>query len=189
MITPKFTQSITDGGRWRRRMVTGKPLREAQYLTDAAWTKMAELKPNILTIYEAAAVMMVAQGQADFGGIEYSKNIYPYTVAGATDRHGVPEGGHLRRHQLPELRQGRAGARTRRGLHQPHAGTVGATGSGRSDPDRAVDQRAEFQARYRQIHRLSRSQDGRDGLFACDWSYINPIRPALLEKYNQVFGS
>jgi putative spermidine/putrescine transport system substrate-binding protein len=27
------------------------------------------------------------------------------------------------------------------------------------------------------------------GLFACDWSFINPIRPALLEKYNQVFGS
>ena len=27
------------------------------------------------------------------------------------------------------------------------------------------------------------------GLFACDWKYINPLRPALLERYNQVFGS
>src|SRR6195952_4553821 len=49
MITPKFTQSIyllvaTAS------MVTGKPLHDAQYLTDSAWGKMAELKPNILTI-------------------------------------------------------------------------------------------------------------------------------------------
>jgi putative spermidine/putrescine transport system substrate-binding protein len=26
-------------------------------------------------------------------------------------------------------------------------------------------------------------------LFACDWAYVNPRRPAWLEKYNQVFGS
>ena len=26
-------------------------------------------------------------------------------------------------------------------------------------------------------------------LFACDWAYVNPLRPGLLEKYNQVFGS
>ena len=27
------------------------------------------------------------------------------------------------------------------------------------------------------------------GLFACDWAYINPILPSLLEKYNQTWGS
>jgi hypothetical protein len=26
------------------------------------------------------------------------------------------------------------------------------------------------------------------GLFAADWAYINPRRPAWLEKYNQIFG-
>ena len=83
MITPKFTQSIymliaTAS------MVTGKPLKDAQYQTDHAWEKLAGLKPSVLTTYEnAAMVMMVPQGQADVGGIDYSKNIYPYTVAGA----------------------------------------------------------------------------------------------------------
>ena len=27
------------------------------------------------------------------------------------------------------------------------------------------------------------------GIFSPDWSFINPIRPSLLEKYNQVFGA
>jgi putative spermidine/putrescine transport system substrate-binding protein len=27
------------------------------------------------------------------------------------------------------------------------------------------------------------------GLFAADWAYINPRRPAWLEKYNQTFGT
>ena len=27
------------------------------------------------------------------------------------------------------------------------------------------------------------------GVFTADWAYINPRRPAWLEKYNQVFGS
>jgi putative spermidine/putrescine transport system substrate-binding protein len=27
------------------------------------------------------------------------------------------------------------------------------------------------------------------GIFSPNWAFINPIRPQLLEKYNQVFGS
>jgi putative spermidine/putrescine transport system substrate-binding protein len=27
------------------------------------------------------------------------------------------------------------------------------------------------------------------GIFSPDWTFINPIRPKLLEKYNQVFGA
>jgi hypothetical protein len=26
-------------------------------------------------------------------------------------------------------------------------------------------------------------------IFSPDWAFINPIRPKLLERYNQVFGS
>ncbi len=65
-------------------LASGKPWKEAQYHLEAAWGKMAELKPNILTLYDAnSTVMMIPQGQADLAGIEYSKQIYPYTVAGA----------------------------------------------------------------------------------------------------------
>ena len=27
------------------------------------------------------------------------------------------------------------------------------------------------------------------GIFSADWAFINPMRPKLLEKYNQVFGA
>ena len=27
------------------------------------------------------------------------------------------------------------------------------------------------------------------GIFSADWQFINPIRPQLIEKYNQVFGA
>ena len=64
-------------------LVTGKPLKEAQYLVDAGWDKLTLLKPNVLTIYDSEAqVLQVAQGQATIGGIEYSKAIYPHTAKG-----------------------------------------------------------------------------------------------------------
>jgi putative spermidine/putrescine transport system substrate-binding protein len=189
MITPKFTQSIymlvaTTS------LITGKPLHEAQYLTDVAWDKMAELKPNILTIYEApATVMLVAQGQADVGGIEYSKNIYPYTVAGApidmvfpkegtfaginclSFVKGAPEpelgAAFINRMLEPSVQQGLAEATLTapsiRGLNlKPDAAKYIAY------PETKMDEMS---------------------LFACDWAYVNPNRPAWLEKYNQIFGS
>ncbi len=66
-------------------VVTGKPFKEAQYLVDQAWTKLAELKPNIQNLYDSAveAANQVAQGQAMIGGIESSKYVYPYTRQGA----------------------------------------------------------------------------------------------------------
>jgi putative spermidine/putrescine transport system substrate-binding protein len=189
MITPKFTQSIymlvaTTS------LATGKPLKEAQYLTDSGWDKLAALKPNILTIYEnPATVMMVAQGQADVGGIEYSKNIYPYTVAGAPIDMVFPKEGtfaginclsfvkggpepelaaaFINRMLEPSVQQGLAEATLTApsisGLNlKPDAAKYIAY------PDAKMDEM---------------------GLFACDWAYVNPRRPAWLEKHNQIFGS
>ena len=46
MTTPKFTQSlyllIAAAS-----LITGKPLKDAQYEIDQVWPKMAELKPNV----------------------------------------------------------------------------------------------------------------------------------------------
>ncbi len=189
MITPKFTQSIyllvaTAS------MVTGKKLHEAQYALDDAWSKMTELKPNVLTIYEApATVMMVAQGQADVGGIEYSKNIYPYTVAGApidmtfpkegtfaginclTFVKGAPEpelgAAFINRMLEPAVQQGLAEAT----LTAPSISGL------------------NFKPDVAKYVAYPDSKMDEMGLFACDWAYINPRRPALLEKYNQIFGS
>jgi putative spermidine/putrescine transport system substrate-binding protein len=189
MITPKFTQSIymlvaTTS------MVTGKPLKEAQYLTDAGWDKIADLKPNILTIYEApATVMMVAQGQADVGGIEYSKNIYPYTVAGAPIDMVFPKEGtfaginclsFVKGAPEPEL-----GAAFINRMLEPSVqqGLAEATLTAPSISGLNLKADAAKYAAYPE----SKMDDM--GLFACDWAYVNPRRPAWLEKYNQIFGS
>ena len=189
MITPKFTQSIYMLVA-TASLVTGKPLKEAQYVLDTAWDKMAALKPNILTVYEApATVMMVAQGQADVGAIEYSKNIYPYTVAGAPIDMVFPKEGTF------------AGINCLsfvKGAPEPELGA--AFINRMLDP--AVQQGlSEATLTAPSISGLNFKPDVAKyiaypdtkmtdmGLFACDWAYINPIRPSLLEKYNQTWGS
>ncbi len=51
MVTPKQTQTVQLLA-VAASMVTGKPILEAQYELDKGWTKMAELKPNLQTIYD-----------------------------------------------------------------------------------------------------------------------------------------
>lgn len=189
MITPKFTQSIyllvaTAS------LVTGKPLQEAQYVTDAAWNKMTELKPNILTIYEApATVMMVAQGQAQVGGIEYSKNIYPYTVSGAPIDMTFPKEGtfaginclsFVRGAPEPEL-----GAAFINRMLEPSVQQGLAEATLTAPSISGLNFKPDV-AKY-VAYPDTKMDDMK--LFACDWKYINPRRPALLEKYNQIFGS
>jgi putative spermidine/putrescine transport system substrate-binding protein len=189
MTTPKFTQSlyllIAAAS-----LVTGKPLKEAQYEIDQAWPKMEALKPNVISTYEnPSQVMMVAQGQVELAGIEYSKNLFPYTVQGApldmcfpkegtfaginclTFVKGGPEpdlaAAFINRMLEPSIQQGLAAAT----LTSPSV--KGATFA----PDIA-----------KYIAYPEAKMDAM-GLFAADWAYINPRRPGWLEKYNQVFGS
>ena len=189
MVSPKFTQSIyllvaTAS------LITGKPFKEAQYHVDKVWDKMAALKPNILTIYEApATVMMVPQGQADVGGIEYSKSIYPYTVAGAPIDMVFPKEGTF------------AGINCLsfvKGAPEPELGAAfinrmldPAVQQGLAEATLAAPSISGLNLKPDVMKYISYPDTKMDemGLFACDWSYINPIRPGLLEKYNQVFGS
>jgi putative spermidine/putrescine transport system substrate-binding protein len=171
-------------------LALGKPWKEAQYNLDAAWAKMRDLKPNILTLYDAnSTVMMIPQGQADLAGIEYSKQIFPYTVAGAALDMTFPKEGafagvnclslpknapepelgvaFLNRMLDPEVQQALASATLT-------AGTI----SGLSfTPDIA-----------KYIPYPEAKMDAMQ-LFTCDWKAINPIRPSLVEKYNQTFAS
>src|SRR5258708_27368661 len=65
-------------------IVTGKPYKEAQYLVDQAWPKLAQLKPNVLKLYDTVdSPLQVAQGEGVMGGPEYSKYVYPYQVKAA----------------------------------------------------------------------------------------------------------
>ncbi|HVY17706.1 MAG TPA: extracellular solute-binding protein [Rhodopila sp.] len=189
MVTPKFTQSIYLLV-VAASLATGKPWAEAQFDLNAAWDRMKALKPNIQTIYEApATVMMVAQGQADLAGIEYSKQVYPYTVSGAPISMTFPKEGtfagvncltlpknapepelgaaFLNRMLDPEVQQGMAAATL----------TAASIGGLNFAPDIAK-YIAYPEAKMDEMR-----------MFTCDWSKINPIRPGLVEKYNQIFGA
>ena len=189
MAPPHYTQSIYMLVA-TASMVTGKPLKDAQYVADQAWPKLTDLKRSVLTTFESPAmVMMVAQGQADVGGIDYSKDIYPYTVAGAPLDMVFPKEGTF------------AGINCLsfvKGAPEPELGA--AFINRMLDP--AVQQGlAEATLTAPSVSGLNLKPDlakyiaypdtkmDEMGLFACDWAYVNPRRAAWLEKYNQIFAS
>jgi putative spermidine/putrescine transport system substrate-binding protein len=169
---------------------TGKPYAETQYWLDQAWTKMAALKPNVLSIFEnQTAVMQVAEGQADVAGIFYSKSVYPYAVQGAPldmcyPREGTFAGintvtlvknGPERELALafidwmlsPDIQKLLA----ERTLTAPSIADLG------------------FKPEVEKYMAYPESKMDEMGIFSPDWTFINPIRPHLLERYNQVFGA
>src|SRR5258708_36474602 len=80
MTSPKSTQS-THLLIAAVAVQTGKPYAQAQYQIEEAWPKMAELKPNVLSIFEnASAVMPVAQRPAHLPRPSFSENVYPPPV-------------------------------------------------------------------------------------------------------------
>jgi putative spermidine/putrescine transport system substrate-binding protein len=171
-------------------LATGKPLNEAQYLVDQGWDKLAQLKPNILTIYDSEAmVLMVAQGQADIGGIEYSKSIYPHAVKGIPlDMAPLKEGLFTGINSLtlvknapePEL----ANAFINRMLEPSVLQMLSSQTFGAPSVEGITF--APDVGRYL-AYPESKMIDM--GLFTPDWNFIIPKRPALLERYNQVFSS
>ena len=189
METPKATQSIY-------LLIaavsveTGKPYAETQHMIDQAWPKMTALKPNVLSIFEnQTAVMQVAEGQADVAGIFYSKSVYPYTVQGAPldmcyPREGTFAGincvslvknGPERDLALafidwmlsPEIQQLLA----EQTLTAPSLGGL------------------SFKPEVEKYMAYPEAKMDEMGIFSPDWTLINPMRPQLIEKYNQVFSA
>ena len=188
MTSPKATQSLYLLIA-AVSVVTGKPYAEAQYLIEQSWDKMEMLKPNVLSIFEnASTVMQVAQGQADLAGLTFSKNVYPYTVKGAPIDMCYPREGTFAGINCLTLVKGgpeRALALAfinhmldppvQRGLAE--ATFAAPTISG-----------LEFAPEVARFMPYPESKMDEMGIFSADWKFINPIRPQLIEKYNQVFG-
>jgi putative spermidine/putrescine transport system substrate-binding protein len=187
--TPKNTQSVlmlivaTS-------LVTGKPLKEAQYLVDQGWDKLATLKPNVLTIYDSEAqVLQVAQGQATIGGIEYSKAIYPHTAKGMPIDMAFPKEGAftginsitmVKNAPEPEL-----GAAFINRLLEPSVAQMLAEQTLSAPSVAGINFKPET-ARFL-AYPDTKATDL--GLFTPDWNYIVPRRGPWLERYNQVFTS
>lgn len=85
---PKFNQALLTPSPVKTQSVyltimaaavaTGKPFAEAQHELDAAWPKLAEMKDNILSLYDnTSQIMLVTQDQAAYGFVETSKGVFP----------------------------------------------------------------------------------------------------------------
>ncbi|WP_170115988.1 extracellular solute-binding protein [Brenneria roseae] len=186
--TPKNTQSILMLI-VAAALATGKPLQEAQYLIDQGWEKLAQLKPNVMTVYDGESqVMMVAQGQAMIGGIEYSKAIYPHTKKGIPlDMTYPQEGAFTGINGLVLVKgapQRELGLAWINRLLEPSVQKMLAEATLSAPTVRDI----EFDAETLKYLAYPESKMNELNLFTPDWTYIIPRRAELLEKYNQTFS-
>jgi putative spermidine/putrescine transport system substrate-binding protein len=151
---------------------------------------MEGLKPNVLSIFEnPSTVMQIAQGQADIAGITYSKSLYPYTVKGAPIDMCYPKEGTFVGINCLTLVKGAPDRelgiafinrmldrKVQHGLAE--ATFTAPTVSGLQFKPDVLKYMIYPEAKMEEMK-----------VFTGDWTFINPIRQKLLEKYNQVFGA
>lgn len=190
LITPKQTQSIQLLVA-ATALATGKNFKDAQYIVDAGWEKMAALKPNVQTIYDnnVTAVLQVSQGQADIAGPDFSKTVLPYTMKKAPVAMSAPKEGvfggvntvtMVKNGPNPDL----AAAFVDRMLDaEVQKALAEATFAAPTIKGVTLNEATAKLVAYPEA-RMDEMK-----LMTIDWSFINPKRGALVEKYNQVFGA
>jgi putative spermidine/putrescine transport system substrate-binding protein len=188
MYSPKGTQSLYLLIA-AATLATGKPYAESQYLVEQAWPKMEALKPSVLSMFDSdTTAMMVAQGQADVAGLFYSKSVNPYTAAGAAVAMCYPkEGTFAGINCLTLVKNGperELGLAFMNHMLDPVTQQTLATATLAAPTISGLTFKPEV-AQYL-AYPESKMDDMK--IFSPDWAFFNPIRPQLLEKYNQVFG-
>lgn len=169
-------------------VVTGKPFKEAQYLVDQAWPKLAELKPNVLKMYNTDdAPLQVAQGEGMLGGPEYSKYVYPYTVKKAPVDMCFPKEGafagvncqvFVKGGPNPDL-----GAAFMNRVLDPKI-QQGLAEAAYAAP--AVDG-IEFKPEIASLLAYPEKKMDELGLFSPDWAHVNKVRADWIEKMSAIF--
>jgi putative spermidine/putrescine transport system substrate-binding protein len=189
METPKATQSLYLLIA-AVSVATGRPYKEAQYWIDSAWPKMEALKPNVLSIFDTdSTVMQVAQGQADYAGLFYSKSVNPYTVQGAPIAMCYPkEGTFAGINTVTLVKNG------------PERELALAFIDWMLSPDiqQLLSEQTltapslsglSFKPEVEKYIAYPESKMDEMGIFSPDWAFINPLRSHLIEKYNETFGA
>jgi putative spermidine/putrescine transport system substrate-binding protein len=172
-------------------MATGKPILEAQYELDKGWPKMMELKHNVQTIYDnfGTAVLQVVQGQADVGGPDFSKNVLPYVMKGTPIAQSRPSEGSFAGVNCLTLVKG---------APEPDLGAAfidwvlsPTVQKGMAEYTVAAPSVSgiELDAKIAPLVAYPESRMREMKLYVLDWERINPQRSAILDKFNQVFGS
>jgi putative spermidine/putrescine transport system substrate-binding protein len=190
LVTPKQTQSVQLLVA-ATALATKKTFQEAQYLIDQGWDKMAALKPNVQTVYDnnVTAVLQIAQGQADIGGPDFSKTVYPYAMkkaplAMSSPKEGVFGGVNtvtlVKNGPNPDLGAAFADRMMDNSIQKALAEYVFSAPTVKN---------IELNAETAKVAPYPESRMEEMKLMTIDWSVINPKRGAIVEKYNQVFGS
>ncbi len=172
-------------------VVTGKSLHQAQFLTDQAWSKMAELKPNIQTLYDnsTTAILQLSQGQFDIDGPEFSKTVLPYKMRGAAVDMCYPKEGAFAGVNCMTLVNN---------APEPDLGAAfinrmleAAVQKGLSEATFAAPtvRNITLNAATANLVAYPESRMDEMNLTFMNWSALNPKRGAIVEKLNQVFGT
>ncbi|MBS0517091.1 MAG: extracellular solute-binding protein [Proteobacteria bacterium] len=190
MVTPKQTQTVQLLA-VAASMATGKPILEAQYELEKGWPKMAELKPNVQTIYDSinTAILAVSQGQADAAGPDFSKAVLPAIARGAPLVQAKPAEGAFAGvntvtlvNKAPEPDLGAAfidhilSPAVQKGMAEYTIAAPSVSG-------------VDLDAKTAAVVPYPESRMKEMKLYVLDWEKINPQRGAILDKFNQVFGS
>jgi putative spermidine/putrescine transport system substrate-binding protein len=169
-------------------IATGKPYKEAQYLADAAWPKLKDLKPNVLKLYDTDdAPLLVAQGEGAIGGPEYSKYVYPYKVKGASIDMCYPKEGAFAGVNCQVLVKGAPnadlGAEFMNRMLEP------AIQQGLAEAALAAPSISGLSFKPEIASLLAYPDTKMDamGLFSPDWAHVNSVRSSWVEKINQIF--
>jgi putative spermidine/putrescine transport system substrate-binding protein len=188
LITPKQTSSVqllTVAA----SLATGKPILEAQYELDKGWAKLAELKPNVQTIYEQTgnAVLQITQEQADIAGPDFSKQVWPYIKRGAPIRITTPKEGVFAGvncitlvANAPEPDLGAAfidrvlSPSVQKGLAEETYASPSVFG-------------VELNPETRAMVAYPESKMNEMKLWVLDWDHINRQRSTIIDKWNQIF--
>lgn len=187
LITPKQSQSVQLLV-MASSLATGKPILEAQYELDKGWAKMAELKPNVQTIYESTgpALLQASQGQADAGGPDFSKVVVPYILKGAPVLQSKPKEGLFAGVNCVTMVKGAPepdlGAAFINRMLSVEVQQMLAEATYAAPSVKGIELKKEVAAVV--AYPESRVND----LILLDWEKLNPQRGAIIEKYNQVFG-
>jgi putative spermidine/putrescine transport system substrate-binding protein len=170
---------------------SGKPLAQAQYEIDNAFDKVAELKPNVLNLFDNGpqAATEVAQGQADVGLLELSKYIYPYTAKKAPVTMGFPKEGVFAGNNCQVLvkngpNQDLALAFMNRML-EPGVQKGFSEFAMTAPPVSGI----EFSKETLNYIVYPVAEMDKRGLFTPDWEFINARRSGWTEKLNGIFGA
>lgn len=169
-------------------IVTGRPLNEAQDYIDQAWEKVAEIKPNIQTIYDNAVtgILQLSQGQADIGGPDASKVVLDYTMRGSPVDMVYPKEGAFLATNAATLVKG--GPNRDLGVafidrlfeHSVQSGFAEKTWTAPSVGGIEISAKLRPHLVYPEEQIIERN------LVIADWEKLIPQRSAIVEKLNSV---